>query len=97
MASTRTRQTKPCKRCKKGWAQLDEKFCPRCHDIILNEMQLNYFTIGKLTPWQAELVLEFFLQNDNRQTTSPHRITKQSGASELSVKYQKRLWAITKL
>lgn len=36
------KQTKPCKRCEIGRAKLDERFCPRCRDIVLKEMQAKY-------------------------------------------------------
>jgi hypothetical protein len=34
--------TKPCKRCEIGRAKLDERFCPRCRDIVLAEMRQSF-------------------------------------------------------
>ena len=44
MASTKTKPTKQCKRCEIGRAKLDERFCPKCRDIVIKEMQISYLT-----------------------------------------------------
>ena len=36
--------TKSCKRCEIGRAKLDERFCPRCRESVLKEMQVSYLT-----------------------------------------------------
>ena len=37
--------TKPCNRCPIGRAKLDERFCPRCREIVRKEMQVSYLTL----------------------------------------------------
>ena len=39
-----SKPTKPCKRCDIGRAKLDERFCPRCREIVRKEMQVSYLT-----------------------------------------------------
>ena len=33
------KSTKPCKRCDIGRAKMDERFCPRCREIVRKEME----------------------------------------------------------
>jgi hypothetical protein len=42
-------KTKPCNRCNIGRAKLDERFCPRCREIVQKEMA----TSGYLTDANA--------------------------------------------
>jgi hypothetical protein len=36
--------TKLCKRCNIGTAKRDEKYCSRCREIVMEEMQSSYLT-----------------------------------------------------